>query len=70
MVMSTIINLHSIMPVIIAKLKTKTTQSTKICEYKVDTGSDDSLIPIGKFKVLFPNTKIDNLKSKKSIDKQ
>ena len=36
------------------------------CIYKIDTGSDDSLMPIKIFKVLFSVTKIANLN--KSID--
>ena len=38
------------------------------CEYKIDTGSDDNLLPTEMFKVLFLDTKIANLN--KSVDKK
>ena len=61
-VKSNIFILHGVRLVMIARVKTKTTQTTKICEFKKDTGSDGNLMPIWIFKVLFPNIKIDNLK--------
>ena len=40
MVRSNVFNFHSMLLVIIAKLKTQTSQRTEIHKYKIDTGSD------------------------------
>ena len=49
------------------KLKTKTNQITKICKYKMDTSSDDNLMLIRMFKVLYPITKILDLNLNKTL---
>ena len=49
----TVFNFHSITSVIIAKIKKVDTSDCKI-----DTGSDDQLMPISMYKMLFLYTKI------------
>ena len=56
MVGSKVINFHSIGSVLIAKLKTKSSQKTKMCEYKLDTRSHGNLMTIKMYKSLFPQT--------------
>ena len=60
-------NFHSIPSVIIAKLRTKSSQRAEICKYKTDTGSDGNLMPIKMFRMVFPYTNITDLN--KSMDK-
>ena len=38
------------------KLKTKSSQRIDTCKYKIDTDSDDNIMPIRKYKVHFPHT--------------
>ena len=45
----------------ITKLKTKSNKKRETFEYKIDTGSDGSLIPIRMYKMLFPHTNITEL---------
>ena len=49
-----VFNFHSRRGVLIAKLKTKTSQTTASCKYKMDTGSDSNLMPVSMFKLLIP----------------
>ena len=54
------LSLRRVRLVRIPRLKTKTTQTTKMCEYQIGTGSDGNLIRM--LKAMLQNTKIDNLK--------
>ena len=58
-----IFNFHSVILVSTANSKIKAT-----CDYKIGTRSDGNLIPIKKFKLVFPDTTPANLN--KSIDKK
>ena len=58
MVISEVFNFHSIRSVMITKSKTKSSQTIDTHEYKIDTGSDDNLMPINMYKILFPNTNV------------
>ena len=46
-------NIHSVRISKYCKLRTQSSQTTTKCEYKVNTGSDDNLMPIKVFKVPF-----------------
>ena len=52
---SKVFNFHCIWSIIIAKLKTKTSQRTELCKYKIDTGSVGNLLSIRMFKGLYPS---------------
>ena len=68
MVRSKVINFHSMQSIIIAKLKSKNSQITELCEHEIDTGGDGNVMPIRRFKVLYLNLKIMDLN--KSLDKK
>ena len=53
-------NVQSIISVLIAKLKTKCSQKQK-CEYKLETGSSDNLLPFSIYKMFFSTTNIEEL---------
>ena len=57
-----VLNFHSITSVIIAKLKTVSSQKVDTCKYKIDRGSDDDLMPLTMYKMLFPHTNINDVK--------
>ena len=56
-VKSKVFNFHSIRSVIIAKVKQKAVKRNT-CEYKTDTGSDDNLMPIRMYKMLYSDANI------------
>ena len=62
MVRSQMFNLHSIRSVVIAKLKQKVVK-IETCKYKIDKSSDGTLMPIRMYKMFFPHTNINELKT-------
>ena len=56
MVRTIAFNFHSVRSVLIAKLRTKTSQNIRELDYKIDTGSYGNLMPIDMFNMLFPRT--------------
>ena len=47
---------NTIILFIVTKLDTSSTQKRAKKDYKIDTGSDGSLIPLNIFKILFPRS--------------
>ena len=45
---------HSILSVIIVKLKTSSSHNSAVIPYKVDTGIDGNILPFHLFKILLP----------------
>ena len=63
-----VINFHIIQSIIITYKKSKTSQQTGFCGYKIDTSIHSNVMPIEMFKALYPDTKVTDLN--KPIDKK
>ena len=48
-----IFNIYRVRSNLIAKVIVKSSQKPEICKFKLDTGSDDNLMPITMYKSLF-----------------
>ena len=59
-VRSKVFNFYSFRSVIIED-ENKNSQKGDTCKYKIDTGSDGNLMPIRKYKLLFPHTNLNEL---------
>ena len=52
---------NSILSVIITRLETSSNHKRGKITYRIDTGNDGTVMPLNIFKILFPNTAIDQL---------
>ena len=68
MIRLNVFTINSMKSIIIAKLKTKTSQRTELYKYKININSDGNLLPIRMFKALYPNRK--TMDQNKSIGKK